>query len=543
MRWLLGFALSSAIWAQAPFVSYGGVFNAASYTPAGLPHGALPRGGLITLFGRNLGPATPVSATAFPLGTNLGGVRLQVWQGAQAVDAFPVFVSATQINAILPSRAPLGKATLQVLRQDVAGNRVPVEIVERSFGIFTVSSAGYGPAIVTNFESAESQPLNSLEQVARRGQVITIWGTGLGPVAFADNNAPAAGDVTSDVSVYVGGQLAERLYAGRAPCCAALDQIVVRIPAGAPHGCWVPLQVRAGGIPSNTATLAIGAAAGACDADGHPLVSAIRQGGKVARVLTVRKAVRSDLAVAQPREFTTDGAFAQFAEYAADPFGWQVLDALPPVGSCVSYATRGIALDWPVVLSGLRGQPLAGGERLRLQGRGEAFLLPLPNLSHLFSVSNVLSALGTAFFGDNEELRVSGEGAGQVPSFEWRSTPNLRLPWLNRDVQRVVRSQPFAMQWSPQATGVVVAFGIAEASRKNASALFACTGRASDGNLTVPAYILQTLPREPRYVEGPTGMLGLMYLPSPAGHPFVLPGYAVAQGLHVNLQLRTVAYR
>lgn len=83
MRWLLGFALSSAIWAQAPFVSYGGVFNAASYTPAGLPHGALPRGGLITLFGRNLGPATPVSAT--------------------------------QINSILPSRAPLGKATLQVL--------------------------------------------------------------------------------------------------------------------------------------------------------------------------------------------------------------------------------------------------------------------------------------------------------------------------------------------------------------------------------------------------------------------------------------------
>lgn len=73
---LLTTILASICVRQQLFLFYGGAYHAATYAPASLPNAGLPRGGLITVVGRNLGPATDVSASAFPLGTTLAGVRL-----------------------------------------------------------------------------------------------------------------------------------------------------------------------------------------------------------------------------------------------------------------------------------------------------------------------------------------------------------------------------------------------------------------------------------------------------------------------------------
>jgi len=159
--------VGSFLAAQQPFLYYGGTYHAATYAPAGLPNGGLPRGGLFTVFGRNLGPATPATANAFPLSTNLSGVRLQVLKGTQTFDAYPVFVSAGQINAILPSNAPLGKAVLRLQFNTNTSNIIPIDIVQSNFGIFSINSGGYGPAIVTNFIDPGTQPINSLEQAAQ----------------------------------------------------------------------------------------------------------------------------------------------------------------------------------------------------------------------------------------------------------------------------------------------------------------------------------------------------------------------------------------
>src|SRR5690349_8576104 len=55
-----------------------------------------------------------VQANSFPLGTTLANVSITVTQGGTAVNAIPLFVSASQINAIMPSNAPLGTVTLRV---------------------------------------------------------------------------------------------------------------------------------------------------------------------------------------------------------------------------------------------------------------------------------------------------------------------------------------------------------------------------------------------------------------------------------------------
>ena len=63
--------MTASAFAQAP--TAGGVVNAGSYTVAGLPNSAIAEGSLFIVFGTNMGPATLVPVTSFPLPTNLGG--------------------------------------------------------------------------------------------------------------------------------------------------------------------------------------------------------------------------------------------------------------------------------------------------------------------------------------------------------------------------------------------------------------------------------------------------------------------------------------
>ena len=86
-------------------------------------------------------------------------------------------------------------------------------------------------------------------------------GTGLGPVSFPDNIAPrTAGNVSTPVTVAIGGIPASIQYSGRTPCSRAWVRIVVIVPnsvfarlLGAGDG------QRPGGVVSNTTTMAIAA--------------------------------------------------------------------------------------------------------------------------------------------------------------------------------------------------------------------------------------------------------------------------------------------
>src|SRR5437870_633440 len=74
------------------------ILNAAAFQPAGVPGGGIARGSMFSIFGKGIGPASPVQVSSFPLPVNLGGVSVKITQGSVSVDAYPVFVIATQIN-------------------------------------------------------------------------------------------------------------------------------------------------------------------------------------------------------------------------------------------------------------------------------------------------------------------------------------------------------------------------------------------------------------------------------------------------------------
>jgi uncharacterized protein (TIGR03437 family) len=256
----------TATFVLPPTISAGGIVNAASNAPL-VASGGIAQGSFMTIYGVNLGPSTGVSAPSLPLSSSLGGVTVSVTpaNGGARMVAYPTYVSTGQINAILPSNTPVGSANVTVTFNGVTGAPASIQVVSSSFGIFT-ANFGSGPAAVINTNT--NNPIPSSANAARPGDILEVFGTGLGPVDAPDNDAP--GGVISPpgivVQVFVGGQALTPLYAGRSPQFPGEDQINFQLPpkGQVAEGCSVSISVVVNGVNSNTATLPIASAGGAC---------------------------------------------------------------------------------------------------------------------------------------------------------------------------------------------------------------------------------------------------------------------------------------
>ena len=237
----------------APLFTRDSVTHAATYSSGA----GLARGSRFTIFGQHLGPARPVEATRYPLPTRLADVSVILSRGDTTRSAYLTFASEQQINAILPSDLPLGELSLTA---DYSGFRTTVaavKVVENAFGFFFSRQNGQDAGVFQNVVSPTDYPLNSFAAPAKPGQIVVGWGTGLGPVNAPDYLAPDGGNLPVAVQVLVGGRPATVLYRGRAPGFAGVDNLYFEVPADAPFGCHVSVQARAGGVDSNTVTIAI----------------------------------------------------------------------------------------------------------------------------------------------------------------------------------------------------------------------------------------------------------------------------------------------
>jgi uncharacterized protein (TIGR03437 family) len=491
----------TGLFAQAPLIYNRAVYNAASYMPAGIPNGAIARGSVFSFFGSNLGPSPAASANAFPLSTTLGGVSINIVQGATTVSAIPLYVSPTQINAIMPSNAPLGTASIQVVVGNSRSNFSTVRVASSNFGIFSALGTGAGPGILQNFVSASNQPINSPKVTAQSGQAITLWGTGLGPVTYGDNIQPKAENLPGKVEVFVGGVSAPILYNGRAPCCAGTDQIVFQIPSNAPTGCWVPTYVRTGGTTvSNFVTIAIQPSGGTCTTDVLPqLTSSFINGNRLAEALVARATTRQDVGVSTAVDVTGDFhvSFAFQPNQNAFPFNPAL--AFPPAGTCTEYTLQGDMLND----QGLPGMapttmPLDLGAPLLLTGpRGSKTLTYGFNLARAGYLGGSISngILPSSLFLDPGSYTIQGFGGGDVGAF----STNFPIPqpptWTNRNsLLNVDRSQPLSLSWTGGDGQTVAIIGIGEDLPTNSSAAFVCMAAQGAASFTVPTDILSNLP-------------------------------------------------
>ncbi len=179
---------------------------------------------IIASFGSNLAAAT-VSATSLPLPTSLGGVSVLV--DGKLAPLF--FVSATQVNYLVPASTSLGTAKVEVVREDqvLAQGAISLPGVAPSF--FTANSDGKGvPAgYVTRVKADHSFSNEAIHRydaaqgkfvaapiVPKSGETLflILYGTGFRTAPDSDGNT--ANGVAENVEVTIGGVKAEVAYAG-----------------------------------------------------------------------------------------------------------------------------------------------------------------------------------------------------------------------------------------------------------------------------------------------------------------------------------------
>jgi uncharacterized protein (TIGR03437 family) len=495
-----------------------GAVNGASYTVSSLPGGGLPQGTIFTLFGANLGPqVAPDGPHVYPLPATWAGVSIKVLPGTtgqgNALDAYPFYVSATQISAILPSAAPLGPNRLVVTYNGKSSAEFAITVIPSSLGLIAINSGGFGPSVVQNY-FPDKLPVNSRTQTAKPGQIVIAYGTGLAAALNADKDAPTAGNLPVKVEIWVGGKSTAANYAGRTPCCSGLDQIAFNIPNDAPLGCYVPVVIRTGGVAANVVTLAISADGGPCADDATPLGD-MTSAGTRGNIDLIRASFKFSDALSP---FTFDLAAAWFLKYTGGDFAFSTLGSLPPAGTCSGMTAVNDVFGGFFPAGSFPSQPLNAGV-VTINNGSTSFQLPRePYYSLLANSNTVPGAVPGSFLGGN--ITVGATGGTTVGAFQAIVPPGPILTWSNRDQTSTIdRTTKLAVNWTLSGTGstaltdkiVVVIGGEYDAPSKRTS-LFECVAAAADGTLSVPDYILSRLPasRDSLFTSRGVMLVGVM---------------------------------
>ena len=227
--------------------------NSASFAP-----GPVAPGEIVTIFGTGMGPSTLKTLQLTNSGTvdtNLGGTQV-------FFDGYPapiIYSSATQVSVIVPYEiAGAGTTSMLIEYQGIRSSTVTVPVLDSLPGIFTSSALGYGQGAIVNQDGT----VNTGQNGADPGSVVSIYATGGGqtdPPSVDGTLATAPVPTHLPVTVQIGGEAAQVLYAGAAPGePAGVIQVNAMIPADIPRGTNASVVITVGAVSSQPGvTLAI----------------------------------------------------------------------------------------------------------------------------------------------------------------------------------------------------------------------------------------------------------------------------------------------
>lgn len=231
--------------AQTPVILENGVVNAASQIQAE----PVAPGALVAISGRDLTAAAgqpenrPLPLAFNDVSVTFGGV------------AAPIsLVSPSRIQVVVPSILPPGTTEVVITRAGSASAPQSVGVRTHAPGIFSI----LGRALVANTDSTLAQPAGSLPAMNCRpavsGEAILIYATGLGPVdppvVDGADSMDQARQTTTLPKVTIGGESAAVVFSGLSQQFPGVYLITAIVPATAPAGAAVPLQIEIGGAVS-----------------------------------------------------------------------------------------------------------------------------------------------------------------------------------------------------------------------------------------------------------------------------------------------------
>jgi uncharacterized protein (TIGR03437 family) len=221
----------------APSYSIASIANAATNLPAGFAPNSI-----ISIYGTNLSYNTAGAPEGTVLPTTVGGVL--VYFGLIKANLF--YVSAGQIDVLIPYSLGPGNAVLQVIRDGTAGPAVSIPLTATAPGLF---QSAPNTVLATHADSSLITP----SAPASAGEVIIIYATGLGYTIpdQADGEIPAHPAQIANfasLSVLINGVSTGPgtiQYAGATPGCAGLYQINLQLPNPLPANPEVRVEIGA----------------------------------------------------------------------------------------------------------------------------------------------------------------------------------------------------------------------------------------------------------------------------------------------------------
>jgi uncharacterized protein (TIGR03437 family) len=478
--------------AVGPAPAISAVLNNYSFILPGAASGnyGIAPGSIFVIFGT--GMATPGAPAVLQdstkgLPTTLNGASVAVTVAGITMTPALYYATPTQIAGVLPSLTPLGTGTVTVAYDEMTSAPATTQVVQSALGFATMSGDGTGQAMATDANYNFISPTSS----AAAGQIIALWGTGLGAaIAVSDTTYTGPHQITNiPLAVYVGGAAAQVIWAGRSGY-PGLDQIDVQLPMPTgyfqsvlPVGCSASLNAVSGGnsVGSNNVTLPATVAGGAC--------------GKLSFVL--------DPGVAQTLggQTTVNVGSLSVSQGVGQAFAGGYFEGIPGA-SLAAYAGSGPASEGSCIVVPAPGtSPVTrlfagsvsvngvGGTQPLLTDNGGFYggALPVP----WTSVGGTYTFVGT---GGSAAADIGPDIAGFTSAVNSPAS----LDWTNqKSIGAINRSQGVRLTWTGgDADGVVAIRGssFAAAGSPTPTGSFMCSVPAGAGQFTVPASVLNALP-------------------------------------------------
>ena len=234
---------------KTPYLAPAGVRNAAGETPGD----GVAAGSIVSIVGASLaesyetGPQNPLSQT-------IGGVTVRI--GARLLPL--LFVSPEQINAQIPSDLAEGTYKLYVKSGMQTEIGADLTVTRNAPGLFNKTFDGQPIALAAHEDGAAI----SAESPARRGETVTLYGTGFGPYdrSFPDGfPVPASLQllVADAVEVRAGDLTLAPDWAGAMAGMVGTTGIKLKINGDIPAARPLELRVRVKGRDSNRVILPV----------------------------------------------------------------------------------------------------------------------------------------------------------------------------------------------------------------------------------------------------------------------------------------------
>ncbi|MEP7365859.1 MAG: hypothetical protein ABI972_21605 [Acidobacteriota bacterium] len=203
-------------------------------------------GSIASAYGTFTGVPTTSASTVSPMPKALAGVSLRV----NGVDAPLYFVSAGQINFVVPAATPLDKQTVEVVQGGNVIARGAVKVFDIAPGLAQSDVQNTGQGIIQNQDFS----INSTAARAKRGEIIQIYATGCGATnpAVTDGVPPTAlSPAAAAVKAFIDVQEVGVQFAGAHPQFPGICQVNATVPNLAFISGRVTLFITVNGVASN----------------------------------------------------------------------------------------------------------------------------------------------------------------------------------------------------------------------------------------------------------------------------------------------------